>query len=431
MGGLLWARLYGWRWGCLMNKLTRGFLSAFLVLTGLVSLSNPSFAQALQQTKGSFVDKFRQLEGEDWPTPTDYRNAAGEPGHRYWQQQADYDIQVALDEPGRRINGTGTISYKNNSPDSLRYVWFLLEQNKFRRDSLAELSETVSATPSLSVGAINRAQRMKEWQGGFETLKIMDSNGAPMPHQIVDTMLRVDLKTPLKPGETIKFRFDWAYPLIETRVVGGRAGYECFTKPGEDGQCLFLVAQWFPRVAVYSDYEGWHNKSFLGTGEFTLEFGNYKVAITVPSDHVVSSTGVLTNLDILSHTQRARLETAKTATKPVYIVTPDEALAASKSKPSGTKTWVFEAQNVRDFAFASSRKFVWDAQGVKNDHPDHPIVMAMSFYPNEARPLWDAYSTKAIAHTLRVYGKYAFPYPYPTAQSVNGPVGDGISHDHI
>lgn len=406
-----------------MRNLGLSFLAAMMALFGLLSVSTPLLAQTVKQTKGSFVDKFRQLEGEDWPTPTDYRNAAGEPGHRYWQQQADYDIKVSLDEAGHRITGSGTLTYKNNSPDSLRYIWFLLEQNKFRRDSLAELTETVGANQTLSVGAIRRAKRMKEWQGGFESLKVMDANGAAVTHQIVDTMMRVDLKSPLKSGESISLQFDWSYPLIETRVVGGRAGYECFTKPGEDGQCLFLVAQWFPRVAVYSDYEGWHNKAFLGTGEFTLEFGNYKVAITVPSDHIVSSTGVLTNPDILTPAQRARLEQAKSASKPVYIVTPDEALKAALSKPSGTKTWVFEAENVRDFAFASSRKFVWDAQGVKNDHPDHPVVMAMSFYPNEARPLWDAYSTKAIAHTLRVYGKYAFPYPYPTAQSVNGPVG--------
>jgi aminopeptidase N len=395
-----------------------------LMIFALLAFAGVAHADPLRQTKAPFEDKFRQLEGEDWPTPTDYRNAAGAPGHRYWQQKVDYRISATLNEAGRSISGKGEVTYTNNSPDEMRYLWLLLDQNKFKRDSLAERSQTVSGGGTIGYTAIRRAKRFQEWEGGFTGLKVTDAEGRPLKFTVVDSLMRIDLPTPLKGGETVRFSMEWAYPLIETRVIGGRGGYECFTKPGEDGNCLFLAAQWFPRLAVYSDYEGWHNKAFLGSGEFTLEFGDYDVSLTVPGDHVVSSTGELQNPDeVLSAAQRERFERSKTAAEPIYIVTPAEAAAAEKGKAGAGKTWRFKAINVRDFAFASSRKFIWDAQGVKQDDPDHPLVMAMSFYPKEARPLWDAYSTKSIAHTIKVYGSFAFPYPYPVAQSVNGPVG--------
>ncbi|ESQ74037.1 M1 family metallopeptidase [Asticcacaulis sp. AC402] len=381
------------------------------------------FADPVEQTKGKFEDKFRQLEGEAWPTPTDYRNAAGEPGYRYWQQKVDYRIKATLDEAAKTITGSETVTYQNNSPDTLRYLWLTLDQNNYKRGSIAELTRT-TAGKELTTSGVRRAKRMQTWEGGFNDLKVTDAAGAPLPFTVVDTLLRIDLAQPLKSGETLTFSMNWSFPIPETRVVGGRSGYECFTKPGEDGNCIFLGAQWFPRLAVYSDYEGWHNKAFVGAGEFTLEFGDYEVELTVPADHIVSATGELQNPEaILSAAQASRLDQAKTAAEPVYIVTAQEAAAAEKTKAAGTKTWRFTAGNVRDFAFASSRKFIWDAQGVKNADPAHPVVMAMSFYPKEARPLWDAYSTKSIAHTLKVYGDFAFPYPYPTAQSVNGPVG--------
>ena len=396
----------------------------FLLVLSLVVFAGAAHADPLSQTKAPFEDKFRQFEGEDWPTPTDYRNAAGAPGHRYWQQKVDYRIAATLDEPGRSIRGSGSVTYANNSPDELRYLWLLLDQNRFKRDSLSELSNTVSNSGSISYTAIRRAKRFQTWEGGYSNLKVTGADGKPLKFTIVDSLMRIDLPEPLASGQSVTFSMEWSYPLIETRVVGGRAGYECFTKPDEDGNCLFLAAQWFPRLAVYSDFEGWHNKAFLGSGEFTLEFGDYDVSLTVPADHVVSSTGVLQNPDdVLTAAQRARLEQSRTAKAPVYIVTPEEAAAAEKGRASTTKTWRFKAANVRDFAFASSRKFIWDAQGVKQDYADQPLVMAMSFYPKEARPLWDAYSTKSIAHTIAVYGEFAFPYPYPVAQSVNGPVG--------
>ena len=380
-------------------------------------------AQPIRQTRTDWVDRFRQLEGEDWPTPTEYRNAAGAPGHRYWQQQVDYRMSVSLDEAGRTLTGRSEVTYRNNSPDTLSYLWLLLDQNRFRRDSISERTQTVGAGGRTSFTDIRRAERFQTWQGGFNGLRVTDANGRELRFTVVDSLMRVDLPTPLRSGQSMRFNMEWSFPLIETRVVGGRGGYECFTGAGEDGNCLFLASQFFPRLAVYSDYEGWHNKAFLGSGEFTLEFGNYDVSITVPADHQVSSTGVLANPGILTAAQRQRLEQARTATRPMFIVTPQEAAAAERTRASGTRTWNFRAQNVRDFAFASSRKFIWDAQGVRQQDADNPLVMAMSFYPKEAEPLWSAYSTRAVAHTIAVYGRFAFPYPYPTAQSVNGPVG--------
>ncbi|MBJ7483857.1 M1 family metallopeptidase [Brevundimonas sp.] len=396
-------------------------------------LAAPALAQVsvgpVDQSKGTFEDKFRQFEGEDWPTPTDYRNASGAPGHRYWQQQVDYSIDVSLDEPTRTLTGKQVVTYTNNSPDALTYLWMLLDQQNYRRNSLAERTRTYTAATEVSVNEVLRVQRMQDWEGGFNDLKITGPDGADVPFNIVDSMLRLELPAPLKTGESYTFTVTFTLPMPETGIVGGRSGYECFTKAGEDGNCIFEAAQFFPRMAVYSDYEGWHNAQFLGSGEFTLEFGDYDVRITVPVDHQLAATGTLQNPEILTETQRARLEQARTADAPVYIVTAAEAAAAEASPArSGTRTWHFQADNVRDFAWASSRKFVWDAMGVVQTSATqangaHPIVMAMSFYPKEARPLWDAYSTRAIAQTIRVYDQFAIPYPYPYAQSVNGPQG--------
>ena len=389
-----------------------------------IALACPAYADAIRQTKGGFEDKFRQLEGEDWPPPTDYRNASGAPGFRYWQQKVDYDIRVRLDEGKRSVAGTQTVKYRNNSPDALPYLWLLLDQNDYKRDSIAELTNTVTSD-KVGLAEIRRAKRMQEWEGGFTITAVRDASGKTLAFRETDSLMRIELLEPVAAngGET-SFTIEWSFPMVENKVVGGRSGYECFTQAGEDGNCIFQGAQWFPRLAVYSDYEGWHNKAFLGDGEFTLEFGDYKVALTVPADHVVSATGELQNADtVLSAAQRERLVQARTATSPVYVVTPDEAVAAERGRASGEKTWTFAATNVRDFGWASSRKFAWDAMGVRQDYAPQPLVMAMSFYPKEARPLWDAYSTKAIAHTIGVYGRFAFPYPYPVSQSVNGPVG--------
>jgi hypothetical protein len=394
-----------------------------LALTGSVAVAGAA-AEPVRQTKAPFRDAFRQLEGEAWPTPNDYRTASGAPGHRYWQQKVDYRIAVRLDEAAKTVSGRGTITYRNNSPDRLPYLWLLLDQNVFKRDSIAERTATVSESDEIGLSSLQRIARYKTWNGGFQLTAVRDGAGRALPYTVVDSLLRIDLAGGLAAGASTSLVLEWSYPLIETKVVGGRDGYECFNAPGQDGNCIFLGAQWFPRLARYTDYEGWHNKAFLGSGEFTLEFGDYEVALTVPDDHVVSATGELANAgEVLTPAQRGRLAQARTAAEPVYVVTPAEALAAEGRRPTGTKTWTFRARNVRDFAWASSRKFVWDAMGVRQDSAEQPLVMAMSFYPKEARPLWDAWSTKAVAHTLDTYNDFSFPYPYPTAQSVNGPVG--------
>ena len=395
-----------------------------LLISALLALFLPSaYGQALQQTKGNFEDKFRQLD-EDLPTPNESRLASGAPGPDYWQQKVDYNIRIRLNEQARRMIGSQTIAYTNNSPHTLNYLWLQLDQNRFRPDSMDNRSRTVSDTDKISYSAIRRQKALEDLNGGYDIRNVRDALGRALDFTITDTNMRVDLPAPLEPGKSFVFTMNFAFNIYETRAIGGRAGYECFEKEDEDGNCIFLAAQWFPRLHAYTDYEGWNNKQFLGRGEFTLEFGDYSVEITVPADHIVSSTGVLTNEDdVLSATQQERLAAARTSDEPIFIVTPAEAAEAEEDVSRSTKTWIFEAENVRDFAWASSRKFIWDAMNVTQEEAGGDDVLAMSFYPKEAEPLWSAYSTKAVAHTIKVYSRYSFAYPYPTAQSVNGPVG--------
>lgn len=394
-----------------------------IVPLALCAFSYNVEAQALRQTKGDFYDAFRQLDPEELPTPNDYRSANGGPGSKYWQQKVDYKIDVTLDEASKSLKGSEKVKYKNNSPDTLNYLWLLLDQNIYKQKSIAQLSQTSDGGEKISFDEAKRLIKSKEWEGGFTILSVKSADGKDLKHSTTDSLLRIELVKPLKPGEETEFTLAWSNPIADQRTFGGRSGYECFTKEGEDGNCIFEAAQWFPRLAAYSDYEGWHNKAFVGAGEFTLEFGDYEVNINVPSDFVIAATGELKNdKAVLTSEQIARLSQAKKSyDKPLFIVTPAEAKAAQAKKASGTKTWSFSAKNVRDFAWAGSRKFIWDAMGVKQDGGNE--VLAMSYYPNEAEPLWSNYSTQSIAHTIKVYGRMSFPYPYPIAQSVNGPVG--------
>lgn len=394
-----------------------------------IAMSSTVLASAIEQTKGSYIDKFRQLD-EALPTPNVYRSAAGEPGENYWQQRVNYDIDVQLDEKKRRISGSQKIEYKNNSPHTLKYLWLQLDQNVFKNDSIAETTQTFKSTltslpadkpAKLSLGDLRRQQFMSDNELGYTISNVKDDNGNELRVTVVDTLMRIDLNKPLKPGKEAEFSMNFAFNLVEEDAVGARSGYEHFEKDGND---IFLVAQWFPRLAAYTDYEAWTNKTFLGGGEFTLEFGDYDVEITVPADHIVSATGKLNNASsILTSTQRKRLKQAENAKRPVFIVSEEEALDNEKSSTDKTKTWHFKANNVRDFAWASSRKFMWDAKGYQQGGDEQPLVMAMSFYPKEGGDLWKKYSTEAVIHTMEVYSKYSFDYPYPTAQSVNGPVG--------
>lgn len=373
----------------------------------------------LAQSKYEATDKFRQLE-EDLPTPNMFRTASGAPGPKYWQQRADYKIKVRLDDENQRLYGEETITYYNLSPDVLKYLWVQLDQNKFEKGSDNQLASTApDLDGEVPYRSITTWVYQRDFDGGCKITAVRDAQGKDLRYTINKTMMRIDLPTPLKPGERVVFGIDWNHNIHEQKKLGGRSGSEFFE---EDGNYLYEMAQWFPRMAAYTDVNGWQHKQFLGSGEFTLEFGDYEVAITVPADHMVASTGELQNPnEVLSKDQRERLKQARTASKPVLIVTPDEALAAEKTKARETKTWIYHAKNVRDFAFASSRKFIWDAQGYQQE--DGSVVMAMSYYPKEGNPLWERYSTEAIIHTLEQYNKYTFIYPYPVAISVNGPVG--------
>lgn len=359
--------------------------------------------------------KFKQLD-EELPTPNVYRTGSGAPGHMYWQQKADYLIYVALDEDKRTITGSETITYTNNSPDVLRYLWVQLDQNLWDKDADSYKIGKQTLREKVDPAELRRFIS-PIFDGGYKIDAVSDKSGKPLPYFINKTMMRIDLPQPLNPKQVVSFQIKWHYNINNAREVGGRTGYEIF----KDNQIIFEIAQWFPRMAVYTDWMGWQHKQFLGQGEYTLPFGDYEVHITVPNDHVVASTGELQNPNaVLTSSQIKRLSDAKKANKPFFIVTPEEAKENQKGKPSGNKTWIFKAKQVRDFAWASSRKFIWDAMGVQIGNR---TVMAMSYYPNEANPLWEQYSTESVAHTLRVYSKYTIDYPYPVAISVNGPVG--------
>ncbi len=402
-------------------KLLRLFFPALLLAPSLL------FGDAIRQTKGDFYDAFRQLD-VDLPTPNVYRTASGAPGAEYWQQRADYKIDVTLDETKRRLTASETITYTNNSPDTLRYIWLQLDQNRFRNDSTARLTQT-SGRDSVSYSDLARAQSYEDLPHGHEILSVTDKQGNDLTYTIVDTMMRIDLPSALKPGDTNTFSVSWAFNIIDNNRIGGRNGYEHFT---DNDTYIYFIAQWFPRLVAYTDYAGWQHKQFLGRGEFTLEFGDYDVSITVPADHIVSATGELRNpAAVLTSEQRQRLNEAREADKPVFIVTPEEALENESEGSSEMKTWKFKAENVRDFAWCSSRKFIWDAMIHHQEGAEHPEVLAMSFYPNEAMPIWGTYSTEAVVHTMEVYSRLSFDYPYPTAQSVNTWLRGGMEYPMI
>ena len=404
-------------------------LTWFAVVAAVLISASPALADANKQTKGSFDDKFRQLE-VDLPTPNTYRAASGAPGESYWQQQADYVINATLDETKKRITATGTITYINNSPHALNYIWLQLDQNIFKQNSASRLTQTTIApgNDSVSINTFRQLQSYAETPHGFEIQTVTDGAGKGLGYIVNDTMMRVDLPKSLSPKQSTTIKIAWAFNIVDNNLFGGRSGYEYFR---DSDTYTFFQAQWFPRLVAYTDYTGWQHKQFLGRGEFTLEFGNYDVSITVPSDHILTATGVLQNPnEVLSSEQRSRLAQArKDYNKPMYIVTPEEALANEKEGVTSTKTWRWKAGNVRDFAWASSRKFIWDAMGVKQDEGGD--VLAQSFFPNEADPLWSQYSTRAVAHTIDVYSEFSFPYPYPNAISVNTWAGGGMEYPMI
>ncbi len=359
-------------------------------------------------------NKFRQMY-DLMATPNMFRTASGGPGPEYYQQRADYDMKLELDDKNARLYGVETITYYNNAKEPLEFLWLQLDQNQSSRESLTPLSNSVSMQTQQNVSTFTNNYLKEKFDGGFKIDYVRDAKGNSLPYTINHTMMRVDLPQPLKHKEKVSFSIKWWYNINNYRLIGGRSGYEHFEK---DGNNLYVLAQFFPRMAVYNDVEGWQNMQFWGSGEFALPFGNYNVEITVPADHFLDATGVLQNRkEVYTPEQLKRYELAtRTYDKPVLIVTQAEAEAAEKGFSSKKKTWKFRAENVRDFGISTSRKFICDAMAVKLGSRD---VMAVSLYPKEGNPLWEEYSTRIVAHTLKTYSKYTFDYPYPKAISVN------------
>jgi hypothetical protein len=377
-----------------------------------------SYAQDTRNNPGSnHGNRFEQL-GTILPTPNEYRTASGAPGPKYWQQRCDYDIVCELDEPNRRLTGKETLSFFNNSPDILTYLWLQLDENQHSSVNNSGYQTSNFMQKSLTETDLDRLSGKKDRQYGHNITKVTNAVGAPLKYSINKTMMRVELPQQLKPGQQFVFKIDWNYNISDRMKSGGRGGYEYFP---EDGNDIYTITQWFPRLCVYSDFQGWQNHQFVGSGEFALIFGNYKVAMTVPADHVVMATGQGQNYaQILSPIELARWQKAQTAKDVVEIVTLNEAVAKEKQKSTKKKTWIFKAEMVRDFAWGSSRKFVWDAMPV---NVEGKKVMCMSGYGKEAYNLYRKYSTKAVAHTIKTYSKFTIPYPYPVAQSLEAANG--------
>lgn len=376
-----------------------------IILFSVISLSSLK-SQTTDQSP------FRQMY-DLLPTANTYRTATGAPGHEYYQQRADYNIKVELDDENQKINGEETITFFNNSPDILNYLWLQLDQNIQSKESDTHKINQQSLSDKVDANDITK---LNPWfDGGFKLDYVKDINGKDLVYKVNNTMMRIDLPKSLKSGEKYSFKIKYWYNINDRLKLGGRSGYEYFK---EDDNYLYTIAQFFPRMCAYNDIEGWQNNQFLGSGEFTLIFGDYQVSITVPSDHLVAATGTLQNIDKVLNT--AQLANYKKAEKefihPVIIASQAEAEEREKQKSKTKKTWIFKAENVRDFAFASSRKFIWDAMNVKIGDK---TSMAMSMYPKEGNPLWEKYSTKAVAHTLTSYSKYTIDYPYPVAWSIN------------
>lgn len=384
------------------------------VLLLLMAISFSAFAQ---EEKPKWQGKFEQLD-QMLPTPNEYRTGSGAPGPKYWQQQADYNINVEINDDTHVLTGSETIVYVNNSPDVLKYLWLQLDQNILSEGNMTDKTKTNSVQDSVTTMQMQqRLDLYANYKGGYN-IKSVKVGSTDLKYFVNNTMMRVDLPQPLKPGEKYSFNVEWSYAIsnrLNEGEVGRRGGMEYFPK---DDNYLYCITHWFPRMCVYDDVNGWQNKQFMGQGEFTLPFGNYNVKITVPADHIVGATGELQNSNaVLTATEQTRWKQATTSfDKPVIIVNQSEATAKEKIKSKEKRTWEYKADNVRDFAFTSSRKFIWDAQAVK---VGDRTVMAMSYYPKEGNPLWEQHSTRAVKNTITTYSKYSLDYPYPAAISVH------------
>ena len=393
-------------------KLATTFFSSLFFIT--VSFTQAQEATKTAKTEERNPDKFKQMY-DLFATPNMYRTASGAPGPEYYQQQADYKIDIELDDKNQKLYGTETITYTNNAKESLDYLWLQLDQNEKARNSNSPLVESNKIDPVFSAQSFSRKYLEEDFDGGFKIEYVKDSQGKVMQYTVNQTMMRIELPQVLKFGEKISFSIKWWYNINNYTIDGGRSGYEHFEK---DGNNLYVIAQFYPRMAVYNDVEGWQNMQFWGSGEFALPFGNFEVNITVPADHILEATGTLLNRsEVFTAEQLKRYKLAEQSfDKPVIVVTQAEAEAREKGFSTAKKTWKFKAENVRDFGISTSRKFIYDAMAVKTGNT---TAMAISLYPKEGNPLWEEYSTRIVAHTLKSYSSFTFDYPYPKAISIN------------
>ncbi|MGF7041687.1 M1 family metallopeptidase [Mucilaginibacter lappiensis] len=393
-----------------MNKFYTALLSCTLLTTA-------AWAQYDNNPGSNHGNKFEQL-GTMVSTPNEYRSASGAPGPKYWQQKADYEISATLNDDKQRLDGSETINYTNNSPDPLTYLWLQLDENQHKKDAESAKFDESKMQSKMTIRQLQGIMG-HDLDLGNHIVSVKDVNGKALTYTINETMMRIELPVTLQPGQKFRFKINWWYNISDRLTIGGRGGYEYFP---EDGNYLYTMAQWYPRMAVYSDFQGWQNKQFTGRGEFALTFGDFKVSMNVPADHVVGATGQCANYaQTLTAAQLKRWTSAQSSTQPVEVVTLDEVKQTMKSHATARKTWVFHAENVRDFAWVSSRRIVWDAMSTQIEGGKK--VMAMSYYGPEAYPLYRKYSTKVVAHTLKTYSKHTFPYPYPVAISVEASNG--------
>jgi len=367
-----------------------------------------------KQTEKINTNKFRQLN-QEFASPNMFRTASGAPGPAYYQQQADYIINIELDDANKKIYGDEIVTYTNNSPDLLDYLWVQLDQNVRSKDSPSLIRDSNSVNPAYIPDTFEKEFINDPFDGGFNIEYVRDINDKPLDYFVNQTMMRIDLPKAIGTGESFSFKVKWWYNINDHVNDGGRSGYETF--PNDDNRA-YIIAQFFPRMCVYDEVEGWQNYQFWGDGEFALPFGNYQVNITVPADHIMEATGKLVNRkDVYSKEMMKRFNKAKKSyDKPVIIVSQEEAEIAEKSFSKDKKTWKFYAENVRDFAFATSRKYILDMMAVKIGNEDK---MAVSLYPKEGNPMWEDFSTITVMETLKFYSDYTFNYPYHKAISVH------------
>lgn len=392
-------------------------LKQLLIVTLLNTLLYPVLAQPLSNPGSNHGNRFEQLSYL-LPSPNEYRTASGAPGHKYWQQRADYDITTELDENNLTLKGSETITYHNNSPDPLYYLWLQLDENIHDPGADNNRNLVTTMKPLMNHNEIMDLEDWRKMDGYGIKVTRVTSAGASLEYTINKTMMRIELPKPLLPGQKFIFSIDWHYKITDRYYHMGRGGYEFFP---EDSNYVFTVSQWYPRMAVYSDFQGWQNQQFAGGAEFALTFGNFRVKMTVPADHIVAATGECKNYQsVLTAAQYKNWQQAQNASQPVEVITLTEATQKERIRSANKKTWIYEADNVRDFAWTSSRKFVWDAMAV---HIEGKKVMAMSYYPKESYALYNRYSTKVVAHTLKIYSQHTLPYPYPVAISVEASGG--------